>query len=826
MPYSTTQIQHILSCSLLNPKIYNTQIQYLIFDSRKLLMPPQSIFFALEGKRHNGHTYIQDLYQKGVRNFVVNRILPHENYPNANFFYVRQPLAALQHIATHHKNQFQLKTIGITGSNGKTIVKEWLHQLLQQVTDYKIIRSPKSYNSQIGVPLSVWQIQAKHDLGIFEAGISQVGEMERLAKIIQCDIGIFTNIGTAHDEGFDSLEQKVQEKAKLFSKAHTVIYCADYLLIDKTLKNLKVNTFTWSKHHPADLQILAIEKGKPTLLKGRYRGTIMTITIPFADDASIENAIHCWATLLFLGYTNTPFQSAFQQLQSVALRLELKKGINRCTLVNDSYSLDINSLTIALDFLQQQNTHPACTLIISDMLQSGLSSKILYKQVADLLIQKKINRMIGIGKAIPTIQSHLPSNFRCHFFPSTSAFLNQIHRIKFQNESILLKGARIFEFERIANALAKQVHQTVLEINLNALAHNLNVYRNLLNPSTKVMVMVKASAYGSGSDEVAKLLEFQQVDYLAVAYTDEGVELRMAGVQLPILVLNPEVASFDSIIRYQLEPEIYSFALLHQFLEKLQQPTYTNNRPYPIHLKLDTGMRRLGFEQKDLEQLVPILQKQTSVKVQSIFSHLVGSDAPQHDDFSNQQIHLYQTMYAHLTKNLGYSPIRHILNTGGIIRFPNHQMDMVRLGLGLYGIDSTKQLTHQLQMVTTLKATISQIKQISTGTTVGYNRMGKAKQPTTIATISIGYADGFPRALSNGVGSVWLHEQEAFIMGNVCMDMCMVDITHIPQAKEGDEVIIFGEHHPIALLAQRLNTIPYEILTNFSDRVKRVYFQE
>lgn len=823
--YTIPTILAAINGQLLNPMIdKNAMISHLLFDSRKVSVPTQSLFFALKSQRNDGHHYIEMLYQKGVRNFVVQSEITVEDYPNANFIQVENTLAALQQLTQFHREQFDLPVIGITGSNGKTIVKEWLFQLLSQMGETQIVRSPKSYNSQIGVPLSVWQIDTQHTIGIFEAGISKVGEMSALANIIQCEIGILTNIGTAHDEGFSNTIEKIEEKIKLFKNAKIVICNGDNETISNNFKKANQSTFTWGFSTDNQLIIQKIIKQKDTIIQGVFDNKNIEITIPFNDEAAIENAIHCWATLLYLKYDTAQFQAYFKQLQPIALRLALHAAIHNCALINDSYSLDIHSLTMALDFLKQQNTHAKLTLILSDILESGQANEVLYKTVGQLLIQKKIDRLIGIGATISIIQSYLPSNISTTFYKNTHDFIQQFKPTHFQNESILLKGARRYEFEKIASLLENKAHKTVLEVNLNALTSNLNVYKNLLQPNTKMMVMVKASAYGSGSGEVAKLLEYQGVHYLAVAYVDEGVELRKAGIRLPIMVLNPEASSFDTMIRHQLEPEIYNLSVLYSFIQVL--PTYDLKTAYPIHIKVDTGMRRLGFEERDLVQLIQVLKETNSLKVASIFSHLVGSDSAEHDAFSHQQVKTYLTLYQILKEGLGYQPIRHICNSSGISRFPSYHFDMVRLGIGLYGLDSNPQIQSSLEVVSSLKATISQIKNLAINETVGYNRSGKATQPTRTATISIGYADGFPRALSNGVGSVWLHGQEAFVMGNVCMDMCMVDVTDITAAQEGDEVVIFNKEFPIQKLAKRLNTIAYEVFTNISERVKRVYFQE
>lgn len=807
--------------------------KFLAFDTRKLIIPERTIFFALKGGQKDGHDFVKKAYQQGVREFVVQRGFDYSAFANATFVEVEDVLMYLQKIALEHRQEFDLQTIGITGSNGKTIVKEWLNYLLSKKNPTKVVCNPKSYNSQIGVPLSVWEIRKQHKIGIFEAGISTVNEMEKLARLIDCEIGIFTNIGAAHDEGFESREEKVNEKAKLFQHAKTVIYNSDFELINTIInkkypnKNLK----TWSFYNEkADLRITKVTHQQFTKIEGVFNKKNIFIEIPYSDKASIENAINCWLTMLILNYRTNDLQTDFRQLPPVALRLALKPALNNSTLIDDSYSLDLNSLTIALDFLIQQQTSAKRTLILSDFLESGLPKTELYQTVAARLNRKNINRLIGIGTEIKAIQPFLNDSIQTKFYKSTGNFLRNFKSKDFQNESILLKGARTFEFERIARVLERQLHQAVLEVNLNALADNLRVYRSFVKSTTKIMAMVKASAYGSGIGEVARFLEYQNVDYFAVAYTDEGIVVRNAGVRLPILVLNPDIGSFDKLILNRLEPEIYSFQMLAAFVRNLENTRLIypdlDLDNYPIHIKLDTGMRRLGFELSDLELLKKRLEKLDNIRVKSMFSHLAGSDVTKHDDFTKCQILMYQKMCQELFKSLTYKPLQHILNSSGITKFPTAQMDMVRLGIGLYGIDAQSIIQRKLQNVSTLKTTISQIKYVKKGETIGYNRVGEATKDIRIATIGIGYADGFGRALSDGVGEVFLHGKTAKVVGNVCMDMTMVDITEIAQAQVGDDVEIFGQNLRVQSLAEKLKTIPYEVFTNISERVKRIYFQE
>ena len=817
--YDIRTIADVTSGIFLKKKILDTSIKYLLFDSRQVSFPSTSLFFAIQGERRDGHDFIKQLYDKGVYNFIVEKKIATRPFPKANFILVKKSVSALQQLALFHRNQFSLKSIGITGSNGKTIVKEWLLQFLQN--DHQVVASPKSYNSQIGVPMSIFLIKKEHTLGIFEAGISTTNEMEFSEKIIQPEIGIFTNIGDAHSVGFKSIEEKLDEKLRLFKNCKTIIFCKDNDLVNERMQQFgEKKLFSWSKKGKAKLQITSTSKQKQrTIINGIFNKKKISITIPFTDEASIENAIQCWAVLLFLKKKNPWIAKKIQQLRPVPMRLEIKEGVNNCIIINDSYNADLTALKIALNHLEQQGKLKERTIILSDILQVDMSTKKLYQTISRLIEDKNISKVIGIGQHVFSLKKYLDKKIKTQFFKTTLDFLKTAQQVDFQNENILLKGARPFEFEKIAERLSKKNHNTVLEIDLNALVLNLNVYNSFLKPKTKLIAMVKASAYGSGSVEVAKLLEFQKVDYLAVAYADEGVELRKAGIQLPILVLNPEEAVFEVLEKQNLEAEIYSLELLEKFVHH-----FSNKKSnILIHLKLDTGMRRLGFEEKDLDSLISILKKNKHVKIQSIFSHLVGSETNEHDNFTKKQVARFQKMYDKICGGLKIHPMRHILNSSGINRFPQYQMEMVRLGIGLYGIDGSQSIQNQLQKVHTLKATISQIKNINKGETIGYGRKGKAKKAMRIATISIGYADGLMRSVGNGKFSVLIQGKRANIVGNVCMDMCMVDVTETPEAATGDEVIIFGKDPTVEELAHVMGTIPYEIFPIISNRVKRVY---
>ncbi|MBP9151071.1 MAG: bifunctional UDP-N-acetylmuramoyl-tripeptide:D-alanyl-D-alanine ligase/alanine racemase [Flavobacteriales bacterium] len=804
----------------------DVQIKELAIDSRKMVLPAQSLFFAIAGDRHDGHNFIEQLYENGVRVFVVKAdYSAPAKLDDAFFIRVANPLAALQTVAAAKRAQFNYPLIGITGSNGKTIVKEWLYQLLNQ--SYNIVRSPKSYNSQVGVPLSVWRMKSGNDLAIIEAGISMPGEMVKLERIVKPTIGIFTNLGQAHDENFTDANQKAREKLDLFQNVSTLIYCKDYLIIQEELEHYPFASspklFSWSRRTAADLQIGRIEKKDgQTEIQGIYQHNFLRIRIPFTDEASIENAIHCWATLLYLEIHSDDISRRMEQLVPVAMRLELKQGINNCSVINDSYNSDLQSISIALDFLSQQHQHPKRTLILSDILQTGRTDEELYAEVSQLIKEKKVDRLIGIGKHISS-QDELFAE-TSEFFDSTEAFLAAYHHDKFYNETILLKGARSFGFEAISRIIQHKTHQTVLEIDLGAMVHNLNLIRSMINPSTKLMAMVKAFGYGSGSFEIANVLQFHHVDYLAVAYADEGIELRKAGISLPIMVISPEEQSFDAMIQYGLEPEIFSVRSF-QLLENAIKRKGTLDSPLKIHIKLNTGMNRLGFSERDINQLVVRIKNNPLIKVASVFSHLAASENEAEDAFSRKQIASLDEMSARILEHFDYPILRHICNSFGIIRFPEAQFDMVRLGIGLYGVAPESPIKGRFRNVSTLRTTITQMHDLKKGDTIGYGRMEKVEAEMRSATLPIGYADGLSRKNGNRQGSVLINGHRAPIVGNVCMDMCMVDVTGVP-CKEGDDVVIFGEDYPIEEFARNSETIPYEVLTNVSERVKRVYFQE
>jgi alanine racemase len=798
-------------------------IDWILTDSRSLCFPEETLFFALKTKRNDGHKYIADLYERGVRNFVVGTLTTEpESYPDANFLVVGSPLKALQRLASRHREQFQVPVVGITGSNGKTIVKEWLYQILSP--ERIITRSPRSYNSQIGVPLSVWMMNEHTELGIFEAGISEMGEMEALKPIIQPTIGVLTNIGGAHQENFTSLQDKCMEKLQLFKDCDVIVYNGDNELISSCVSKslFTAREIAWStKDNERPLFIESIQKDDTgTTIKYRYLGFFKEYRIPFIDDASIENSLHCLAVALYLMVSPEDIAERMLHLEPIAMRLEVKEGKNGCILINDSYNSDFASLDIALDFMARrtEDKERKRTLILSDILETGQSGKLLYRQVAELVHSRGVNRIIGVGEEISVSASRF--EIEKNFFRSTSELIESGILSTLKNEVVLIKGARMFHFDQITDLLELKVHETILEINLNALTDNLNFYRNKLKPETKMVCMVKASAYGAGSFEIAKTLEDHRVDYLAVAVADEGADLRKAGIGSSIIIMNPEVTAFKTMFDYRLEPEVYSFHLLEELIKAAEREGATN---CPIHIKIDTGMHRLGFDPADMPRLIERLKRQSAVIPRSVFSHLVGSDAERFDAFTRHQIETFEQAAAELQAGFSHKILRHICNTAGIQRYPGAQFDMVRLGIGLYGIDPfTNQMLHN---VTTLKTTILQIHDVPADETVGYSRKGVLNRNSRIAALPIGYADGLNRHLGNGKGYCLVNGQKAPYVGNICMDVCMIDVTDI-DCKEGDKAIIFGDELPVTVLSDILDTIPYEILTSVSERVKRVYYQD
>jgi Alr-MurF fusion protein len=814
--YTLSQISEIVSGSLSGEEGY--QVMRFSIDSRTLSNPINTAFVALRGDRHDGHIFIPELISAGVNVFLVdqNYHLP-KTEKRVNWIIVKNTLDALQSLAAWHRKQSKAMLIGITGSNGKTIVKEWIYQALRD--DLRVFRSPRSYNSQVGVPLSVLMIREHDQIAVLEAGISKKGEMERLEKIILPETGIITNIGEAHQENFTSPEEKLIEKTKLLTHCKTIIYCRDHEEIHRVLREKFPDKkfLCWGKNPEADFRVnsvINLTEGISFKLTGRSENSL---NIPFRDHASFENAMHVAVLLYQLGYSDEFVRKALSELEPVEMRLEILKGIQSSTLISDTYNSDLASLANALDLLNQQMQHKRRTLILSDILQSGRSDADLYSEVAVMLLEKEVGRFIGIGPSLMKMRELFPPGSL--FYPDTETFLRSTAMLSIKDEAILVKGARKFGFERISRELQFRTHQTLLEINMNAMVQNLNFYRSLLKPGTRIMAMVKAFSYGSGSFEIANLLQFHKVDYLAVAYIDEGIDLRIKGITLPIMVMNPESGNFKSLIEYNLQPEIYGFEGLNEFRSFLEKNDIID---YPVHIKLDTGMHRLGFFETELEHMARELNS-GHFNVVSVFSHLVGSDEPEHDNFTREQIILFRKMAGQLKQLISGNFMMHILNSAGIERFVDDQMDMVRLGIGLYGV--SRNFPVNLLEVSTFKTSISQVRELEGGTTIGYSRKGLLKARRIIATLPVGYADGLPRSLGNGKGSFLVAGKPSPTVGNICMDMCMVDITG-SNAKAGDEVIIFGKNNPVYKIASEAATIPYEILTGISERVKRIYYQE
>ncbi len=829
--YTIEDIAKICKGKLKSKNILFSKVSYISLDSRKISYPEETVFFAIKSKLRDANLFLENIFQKGVRNIVTDDVtIKPAQFPGCNILLVGNTMDAFQSLAIYHRSQFsgkKLTVIGVTGSNGKTIVKEWLNHILEK--DFSIVRSPKSFNSQVGVPLSVLNITSKNDLAIFEAGISQPGEMKKLEKIIKPQIGIFTNIGNAHDEGFKNIQQKIREKLLLFKNAEYLIFSSDDEKLLEAInlfqqKNTQLNLFCWGKKATNSLRITEVKKTNySSQIEAIYKGRKVQIKIPFTDEASLQNAIHCWSVVLILNKNSSSVQKRFSSLYPIEMRLELKSGINRCDIINDSYSNDLYSLGIALDFLDQQKQHPGRTVIFSDIVQSGIEPVKLYNQVASLLQQKKVDKLLGIGPDIFLQQKAFSGLKNKSFFKSTEQFLTTIFLSSFHDETILIKGARQFEFEKISHLLERKVHQTVLSINLSSIAYNLKQYKAKLNPSTKIMVMVKAFGYGSGSHEIASVLEYNKADYLAVAYADEGIELRNAGITLPIMVMNTDVSTFDLLINYNLEPEIFSFGLLKDFSDFLKKSEIEN---YPVHLKIDTGMHRLGFLEDEMDNLTKQLKNAHRLKIKTVFSHFAASDDPKEDNFTLAQFDTFNRCCIKLKKVLNYYFDKHIDNTSGISRHPEFQLDMVRLGIGLHGIDSNQKMQKNLKNVSTLITTISQIKKIKAGETVGYGTKARVQKDSIIAIARIGYADGYSRRFGNGVGKMVVKNKIVPTIGNICMDMTMLDITGVKEIKEGDEVIVFGESLSLQSLAGWAGTIPYEIMTSISQRVKRIYFEE
>ena len=801
-------------------------VAFILTDSRSLCFPEETLFFALQTNRNDGHKYIPELYQRGVRNFVVTDVPADraETYPDANFLKVSNTLKALQRLAERHRDEFDIPVVGITGSNGKTMVKEWLYQLLSP--EMFVTRSPRSYNSQIGVPLSVWLMDEHTQVGVFEAGISKPGEMAALRAIIRPTIAVLTNLGTAHQENFSSMEAKCREKLVLFHDARTVVYDADDAIVRQIVSETDIQgeTIAWSRRDKnAAFYVSEVKKEDAmSVVSYIYKGVTGRYSLPFIDAASVSNSIICAVVALQLGLSRDALDRRMRLLEPVAMRLEVKEGQHGCTLINDSYNSDINSLDIALDFMNRRPDHKGRrhTLVLSDIYQSGKASRELYKEVSDLALKRDVEKFIGIGPQLcaQAEEIQLPEKF---FFHTVDQFIHSEVFRSLHNEVILLKGARKFGFDQVTELLVKKVHETILEVNLNNVVENLNHYRSFLKPTTKLVCMIKADAYGSGSVEIAKTLQDHRVDYLAVAVADEGVTLRRNGITANVMIMNPEMTAFKTMFDYDLEPEVYSFRLLEALIRAAEKEGITD---YPVHVKLDTGMHRLGFDPTaDMKRLIDRLKHQNAIIPRSVFSHFVGSDSDAFDDFSARQFALFDAGSKQLQAAFSHKILRHMDNSAGIEHFPERQMDMCRLGLGLYGVDP--RTNAMLQNVSTLKTTILQMHSVKAGETVGYSRKGVIEHDSLIAAIPIGYADGLDRRLGNRRCYCLVNGKKAPYVGNICMDVAMIDVTGI-DCREGDSVEIFGDHLPVTVLSDVLETIPYEVLTGVSTRVKRVYFQD
>lgn len=830
MNYSITEISNVLE--LTGERIIDEDaiVSQLLTDSRSLTQPEDTIFFALRTEADDGHNYIPDLFGKGVRNFVVaSDYFPLPEYASANYLLVESPLEALQTLATYHRRRFrELPVIGITGSRGKTTVKEWLYQLLKD--DYRIVRSPRSYNSQIGVPLSLWDIDNNTDLAIIEAGISTTGEMDNLQAMIRPTVGIITNLGSEHNDGFASMEQKAQEKAKILFNCECIVYCADDPLVTHTIAPLVESdvavAMSWSRNHcEAPLQIDGTDRTEnATTLHYTCDDEPGRVTIPFTADRDLDNAITCLAVLLHLGIDREVIAQRMATLTPVGTRLNVIEGVNNCTVIVDSYTSDYNSLTPALNFMTRRAGNRPCTVILSDLSNESYSGDELYIRVSELLKTKRVNRLIGIGKEMCRYSHYFEVLPQSRFYHDTQDFIADVAKGDFEDETVLIKGDPSFGFSQIIDLLEAKQHITVMEVDLNALAHNFKFFKSLIKPGTKTIGMVKASGYGAGSYEIAKTLQDCGCDYLAVAVHDEGVELRKASITMPVIVLNPNGVNYKAMFQYRLEPELYSLEMARDLIKEGKR---YGVQGFPVHIKIDSGMHRLGFTREQLPDLITLLKGQDVIKPASVFSHLSVADEPVQDAYTQAQFDCFDACSELLQQSFDHHIMRHILNTSGIVRFPEHQYDMVRIGIGLYGIRTLFDGSEDtLKPVSALRSVIISIKDWPAGTTVGYGRRGVLERDSRIATVNIGYADGFDRHFGNGHVSMWVGGKLCPTVGNVCMDAVMIDITDVPSCKVGDTVEIFGEHVPVEQLSEARGTIPYEILTSVSPRVKRVYYRE
>lgn len=818
-PYAIKELAGIIGAEIIGKA--HGEAEEIYFDTRTVFQPHNGIFFAFSEFQKNGNLFLQEAYKKGIRAFVCSET--GEIQKDAVYLKVDSPLNALQAWAEHHREAFHFPVIGITGSNGKTIVKEWLNQLLWK--DFSIVRSPKSYNSQIGAPLSVLQMNEENNLGIFEAGISQPGEMDKLEEIIKPEIGILTHIGSAHLENFRNKHEILLEKIKLFRNVKKIIFNSENEEVTKFIRDIysheKFQLFTFGIQENDTIRVLSkADNPNGKEIKIRYKSNDYVFRIPFHDEASAENILTVLTTIVSLNLDLEHYLPHTGNLLPIEMRLEIKEAIRDSILINDTFNSDLHSVKVALDVLAQQ-PFPRKSAVLTDVLQSSLNKDELYKKVAALVNSYKIDDLVLIGEVLPNYKNLFTTPARV--FTTTDEFLKTLSIQNVHNEAILLKGARPFQLEKISSFLEKKSHDTVLEINLKALLDNVKFFKSRLRPETKMMAMIKANSYGTGSFEISQTLEHHGIDYLGAAYADEGVELRKAGITLPIIIMNPEQSSYSSVIDYKLEPEIYSLRVLELFVQKLKEKSIAE--PYPVHIKIDSGMNRLGFRLEQIEELIFHLKNEKSVYIKSVFTHLATADIPGEKAFALEQLKIFDEAYTKISSGLNISPVKHALNSPGIIHFPEHQYDMVRLGIGMYGISEDENIRKQLKNVVTFKTVISRISEIEPGETVSYGRRFKAERKTRIATIPVGYADGIRRSLGYGNGKINIHGNLVKIIGTICMDMLMLDVTDV-SCKEGDEVIIFGENPSISEVAEQMGTIPYEVLTSISSRVKRVYYRE
>ncbi|MEE9440081.1 MAG: bifunctional UDP-N-acetylmuramoyl-tripeptide:D-alanyl-D-alanine ligase/alanine racemase [Saprospiraceae bacterium] len=820
MAYNTDYILKHTHARLLSTELIIDTIEHFVFDTRKLYFVDKTLFVAFNGASTDGHTFILDAYAKGVRNFLVSQDIDVTVFKCANFFKVNNTVSALQRLAKVHRQTIDIPVIGVTGSTGKTSIKEWLYQLM--TPELKVVKNPRSYNSSIGVPLSLLAMKDWHDIGIFEAGPAAGGDMDALVDMILPTIGVFSNIGDAHSANYNGITEKITEKLKLFKQVDVLIFCADHKKILNEVKINHIPFFSWSEDSSAQVVLSRKNiKDEGIILSIKYENKSFDVYLPYRDGASVENAMHCITCLLYLQFEIETIQTNISKLSRLNMRMEMKRGVRDCTILDDSYSADLDSFIIAMDFLERQSTKAKKTLVISDFVQSENGDGRLYHRISDYINGSSVQKVIAIGSGISKIETLLNDSIKFKHFKNIDYLLNDLWReTSFNNEIILVKGARKFNLERLTIRLYERTHNTVLEVNMYGLAKNLKVYSELLKPTTKLMVMIKASAYGAGSTEVAKMLEYNNIDYLAVAYADEGIHLRKQGITTPIMVLNPEIPQFEQYIEYHLEPEIYSLKML----KKLAFFLKLNDFKLKIHIKIESGMNRLGFVEEEHKELIDILKSTPQIIIESIFSHLSSSGEDDKDEYTHKQVERYIASYDLLSKALGVHPLRHIVNSAGIIRFKDYHFDMVRLGAGLYGIDSYLPFREKITTVLSFKSRISQIKSIKKGDSVGYSRGFIAPKDMKIAIVSAGYADGIPRSVSFGKYQLLVQGKKAPILGPVAMDMCMIDVTDIPFAQEEDEVVVFGNNYPVSGLAKAANTISYEIFTSISERVKRIYF--